>query len=142
MLLAIALTASLCHKYSTEDINTHIANVCLISLPLSVSGLGIIFAASFLCNSSCRKELDAILGKNESTSNEITNSSDIVDKIGAIPEKAESFYDKNEKIINNIIRVTILIISVVFIIIGIINGGMADVLGKAVRICTECIGLG
>ena len=28
------------------------------------------------------------------------------------------------------------------ILLGILNGGMADVLGKAIRICTECIGLG
>ena len=26
--------------------------------------------------------------------------------------------------------------------LGVLNGGMADVLGKAIRICTECIGLG
>ena len=41
-----------------------------------------------------------------------------------------------------IARYAILAASVVFIVIGIFNGGMADVLGKAVRICTECIGLG
>lgn len=31
---------------------------------------------------------------------------------------------------------------ILFVILGIFNGGMADVLGKAIRICTECIGLG
>jgi hypothetical protein len=29
-----------------------------------------------------------------------------------------------------------------FIVLGIVNGGMADVLNKAIKICTECIGLG
>ncbi len=42
----------------------------------------------------------------------------------------------------NILRVVIAVIAIVFIIAGILNGGMADVLAKAVRICTECIGLG
>ena len=32
--------------------------------------------------------------------------------------------------------------AVLLIVLGIINGGMADVLNKAVKICTECIGLG
>ncbi len=40
------------------------------------------------------------------------------------------------------IRGLIAVIAVVCIVLGVCNGGMADVLGKAVRICTECIGLG
>ncbi len=41
-----------------------------------------------------------------------------------------------------IIRIAVFVIAVVFIVLGILNGGMADVLGKAINICTECIGLG
>ncbi len=41
-----------------------------------------------------------------------------------------------------ITRIVIAVLAVVFIFAGIFNGGMADVLAKAVRICTECIGLG
>jgi len=33
-------------------------------------------------------------------------------------------------------------LSILFIILGVINGGMTDVLNKAVNICRECIGLG
>ena len=40
------------------------------------------------------------------------------------------------------IRIALLVISIALIIAGILNGGMADVLSKAVNICTECIGLG
>ena len=40
------------------------------------------------------------------------------------------------------VRGILLAVAVLFIVLGIRNGGMADVLGKAVRICTECIGLG
>lgn len=36
----------------------------------------------------------------------------------------------------------LLLISVVLIVLGVINGGMRDVLVKAINICTECIGLG
>ena len=41
-----------------------------------------------------------------------------------------------------IARGLIAVIGIVFVVLGVLNGGMADVLGKAVRICTECIGLG
>ena len=50
--------------------------------------------------------------------------------------------EKKQLIILWSVRGAILMLAVVFIIVGIVNGGMADVLGKAVRICTECIGLG
>ncbi|MBR2651015.1 MAG: hypothetical protein IKD45_05075 [Clostridia bacterium] len=49
---------------------------------------------------------------------------------------------KNEGHTKDIARLAIIALAVVLIIIGISNGGMADVLGKAVQICTECIGLG
>ncbi len=40
------------------------------------------------------------------------------------------------------IRGIILAISLLFILLGIFNGGADDVLIKAINICTECIGLG
>ena len=41
-----------------------------------------------------------------------------------------------------IARTAVLTAAVIFLVLGAINGGALDVLGKAVRICTECIGLG
>ncbi len=40
------------------------------------------------------------------------------------------------------VRGGILAVAILFIALGVSNGGMRDVLGKAIRICTECIGLG
>ncbi len=40
------------------------------------------------------------------------------------------------------IRIAVLAVAVLFIVLGIWNGGMRDVLEKGIRICTECIGLG
>ncbi|MCR5343420.1 MAG: thioredoxin [Butyrivibrio sp.] len=42
----------------------------------------------------------------------------------------------------NKVRLTVLALAIIFIIIGIFNGSMSDVLIKASKICTECIGLG
>ena len=40
------------------------------------------------------------------------------------------------------VRGLLAVAAVVLVVLGVLNGGMADVLGKAIRICTECIGLG
>lgn len=40
------------------------------------------------------------------------------------------------------LRVALYVTAVVFIVLGVLNGGLWDVLVKAVNICTECIGLG
>ncbi|MBR6784589.1 MAG: thioredoxin [Clostridia bacterium] len=40
------------------------------------------------------------------------------------------------------LRFSVLLIALVLLIYGYILGGTADVLTKAVNICTECIGLG
>lgn len=49
---------------------------------------------------------------------------------------------KKEKIIVNVLRGVIFVVAVTFIILGIVNKEVNDVLLKAINICTECIGLG
>ncbi|MCI8343608.1 MAG: thioredoxin [Clostridia bacterium] len=39
-------------------------------------------------------------------------------------------------------RLWVLAVGVTFIVLGVLNDGMHDVLIKAINICTECIGLG
>lgn len=48
--------------------------------------------------------------------------------------------DESRKIL--LARYTILAIGVFFLVYGFITGGTADVLAKAINICTECVGLG
>ena len=40
------------------------------------------------------------------------------------------------------VRLVLLILAAVFIVAGVLNGSAGDVLMKAIKICTECIGLG
>ena len=49
---------------------------------------------------------------------------------------------KKTKLIKMITQTVILSIAIIFIVIGVINGGADDTLQKAINICTECIGLG
>ncbi|MBR6229225.1 MAG: hypothetical protein IKQ97_05760 [Eubacterium sp.] len=50
--------------------------------------------------------------------------------------------EKNRSKAVPIVRCTVLVIAVAFIILGIFNGGADSMLTKAITICTECIGLG
>ena len=52
----------------------------------------------------------------------------------------KSFYDNIYFVW--VVRCAVAVIGVAFVVLGVLNGGMEDVLGKAIRICTECIGLG
>ena len=40
------------------------------------------------------------------------------------------------------VRGAVFLLCVLFIVLGVLNNGMKDVLEKAIKICTECIGLG
>ena len=42
----------------------------------------------------------------------------------------------------NVLRICLYLAAIVFIVLGVMNGGLYDVLVKAINICTECIGLG
>ncbi|HAE45567.1 MAG TPA: thioredoxin [Lachnospiraceae bacterium] len=39
-------------------------------------------------------------------------------------------------------RIALFALAVLMIILGVYNGSARDVFGKAVKICTECVGLG
>lgn len=56
--------------------------------------------------------------------------------------RARNFIKDNEKPITLGIRIAFVGTAIVFIVVGILNGGAEAVLQKAVKICTECIGLG
>ena len=56
--------------------------------------------------------------------------------------KIKAFIKENKKPITLGVRIAFVGCSIGFIILGILNGGMTDVLNKAIKICTECIGLG
>ncbi len=48
--------------------------------------------------------------------------------------------DKEKRLM--LLRLAVLLAGILCLGLGVYNGGMTDVLVKAVRICRECIGLG
>lgn len=49
---------------------------------------------------------------------------------------------RNKDRVFRILRIILLTAAVILLIAGILNGSARDVFRKAIRICTECIGLG
>ncbi len=58
------------------------------------------------------------------------------------PKKEKKQHPKAKKAGVCILRISLALIAVGLIALGVINGGMKDVLAKAINICTQCIGLG
>lgn len=114
-------------SFSTENLNRDIMSAFAFVLPLSVIAAAIHIPKIYFIERSAVKEL-ALL-------------KDSVKEYGA-PALATKTNGENKINVVSIARYAILAVALVFIILGVMNGGMADVLGKAVRICTECIGLG
>jgi hypothetical protein len=57
-------------------------------------------------------------------------------------EEMKAKYTKDRKVGLWIVRGVLLAAGIALIVVGIVNGGMADVFEKARNICTQCIGLG
>lgn len=62
-------------------------------------------------------------------------------KVG-IFDRISAFLSRHERPITLGVRIAVVAMGVLYVILGTLNGGMSDVLQKAIKICTECIGLG
>ena len=115
-------------EFTVENLNGDVLSAFAIVLPLLVGSVAIHIPRVHLAEASAKRELEIL-------KNEVKNGV----KLGKPVAFVES---ENEKTVVLTVKIIVLFIGVLFIILGIFNGGMTDVLDKAVKICTECIGLG
>ena len=108
--------------FGVTDINGDILKVAIVVLIPSFAG----FAVLYICGRVLR---GCILRQIEIYKTEAVK-----------PEKIS--HTSTCKKTQNILRYVVLAAALLLIGLGIANDGVADVLGKAIRICTECIGLG
>lgn len=115
-------------EFTVENLSGDVLGAFAVVLPLIVAATVTHIPYAFLFEASAKKERAILL--------------DAVKK-GYKPAPAVNTPEtKEDKTYTAIARYAILGIAALFIILGIINGGMNDVLEKAIKICTECIGLG
>ena len=158
------------NNFPAIDINGEMINAMLLIIPLTVIGLASIYATVLIRNASYARELEITKKSlkeskkkpySKCTRATLTGLSSAPKKLNCrtrlyckfevnsaveTPTKIKKALNPSEKGLSKKsmlgARLTILVLAVTFIIIGAFNGGMADVLRKAVNICTECIGLG
>ncbi len=120
--------------FSIADLNTDVKTAAAFILPCAAVALGLLVAAVLLRGASVARETAAV--KAALAAGKGTNAS--ADGKGKTDKKNLT---SDPRFVWGL-RGVIFAAGVVFIVWGVLNGGMADVLGKAIRICTECIGLG
>ena len=131
------------NAYTLENANIDIAYSVIIAAVATLLGFAVWYARGVIIDASYTRAINAAREEIRANATMAERSSKMkqneLDELTYEEEAALSLRDGH---IRMIVRFSVLAVSVVFIILGIFNGGMADVLGKAVRICTECIGLG
>ena len=115
-------------ELTVKNLNGDILALFSITLPLFAIAVGLHAPRLYLNEMSAAREREALAA---------------AVKNGVKPTGTASprIY-KNEGLKRNVLTALFAVAAVVFIIVGAFNGGMDDVLAKAVKICTECIGLG
>ncbi len=113
------------NNFTVEELNADIFKAMGVVMITSVAMLAVGIVRMIVASLSVSRELELIksLGKQGAKEGEVT----------AVQPQAKGM---------TVVRIALLAIAIALVVIGILNGGMADVLAKAVRICTECIGLG
>ena len=107
--------------FTSWDLETVMGEMMAVVAPWTALALAAVYAAGVLRDKSMQRECDALKGAVDS---------------GLRPQ-VEKQHDGIP-----VIRVVLLAAAVLFIMLGVMNGGLYDVLVKAINICTECIGLG
>ena len=113
--------------FPNGDLEQMIGALAAHVFPWIILALACLMVSTLLQEKSIRREYDAIMAR--------------IREEKAAGIQAEP---KSEKPAQNLnaLRWVLLAVAVIFIIIGIRNGSMMAVVNKAIRICTECVGLG
>jgi energy-converting hydrogenase Eha subunit G len=80
-----------------------------------------------------------LLGIRDENAEKPARDEKLLRDLGSIRERAVH-QQADQK--TRILRTAVLAAALILIVIGIINGGLEDVLAKGAAICTECVGLG
>ncbi len=122
-------------SFASDDFNRDI-----LKATLTVSAcMALPFAASvvyvFIARKSMQKEIRYL---KQALAAQKTSPAPVQNEVSG----AAAWFKKNSSVMLTAARCSLLLIGAVLVLLGVFNGGADDVLGKAIKICTECIGLG
>ena len=120
-------------KFDTEFFQSHVEAEKLIMIaPWVLVALGVCAGALIYQGYCLKKELAKV---------KIVFADCAKAKMLIKPQEEKKKREMSPKLVMAV-RAGLAVVGVVLFIVGIFNGGMADVLTKAINICTQCIGLG
>ena len=118
-------------KFTVEHMNSDVAKAAITVIFSTALAFVAWCYHSSVCAHSYQKECDIVRSA-------IRENPELVIK----DSKSKETKSKDKEKTMLAVRIILTVLALLLIILGIMNGGMADVLAKAVKICTECIGLG
>ena len=145
LMSSIDIYAQINGEEGTVDVNGQVLKGFISILYFFLLPVIYTLVSIFLCKMSIDREMSIVKSEIASKNTEKQDieklSSPIATAVSAASEKASkvSLPEGHGRIV---IMCGLGILTVVFIVMGIANGGMADVLTKAIAICRECIGMG
>ena len=116
--------------FALEDTEAMLAQLSMHVFPWIIMGFGCLMLTSILREKSMQRETAAAREQIEKEK-----------EAGVRPEPKPEARAESLKA-NRILQAIVVIAAVIFIVLGVINGGAKAVHTKAAMICTECVGLG
>ncbi len=131
--LAVLVYLFLPESFSSDDFNSDILKCTLVVFGCMAFPFASSIVYVILTRKSIKKELSLLKSALAAQPKASTSTN---------PNNIKPMPRKNTALVINIVRCVLLLAGSILIVLGVFNGGEDDVLGKAIRICTECIGLG
>lgn len=131
-----------------EGLDHSIVSMVAIVVPWTVIGLACLVVTTVLQGKSMQRESDAATAlMKEAAAAKAAQAASADAPAAKAPAAANSgapLYNTSPETSRRriLIRRVLLVAAVIFVVLGVQNGSMKDVLVKAIRICTECVGLG
>ena len=144
-----------------EGLDHSIVSMVAFVVPWTVIGLACLVVTTVLQGRSIQREADAATalmkeaaaakaaeaakaGAESAKTAEAPSADAESEKAPSASKAAAPLYNTSPETARKrvIIRRVLLVAAVIFVVLGVQNGSMKDVLVKAIRICTECVGLG
>ncbi len=113
--------------FPESDLEGMAASLALHTAPFVAAGMLVLLLGALLEEKSIRREIEAARSRLREGKNSLPAA-------GGAGRKPDRWIPA--------VRTVLLVAAAVFIVLGILNGSLNDVLLKAINICTECIGLG
>ena len=130
-----------------EGLDHSIVSMITFVVPWTVIGLACLVVTTVLQGKSMQRESDAASARmKEAAAAKAAGAANAAEtaKAPAAAKAGAPLYNTSPETARRriLIRRVLLVAAVIFIVLGVQNGSMKDVLVKAIRICTECVGLG